>query len=169
MIPRNREIEALKGLLKHHRVVGILGARQVGKTTLTRSLISALGKPSTYFDLEHTEDLAQLAEPMLALKDLKGLVVIDEVQRMPDLFPVLRVLADRPRAARRFLILGSASPGLLREGSETLAGRIYYHQLNSFALDEAGIQNYKQLWLRGGLPGSYLAGTHAASVADSIG
>ncbi|RJR52029.1 MAG: hypothetical protein C4576_02980 [Desulfobacteraceae bacterium] len=86
---------------------------------------------------------------MLALKDLRGLVVIDEVQRMPGLFPVLRVLVDRTQSGTRFLILGSASPSLLRQGSETFAGRIYYHQLDGFGLDEVGPRQFKQLWLRG--------------------
>jgi predicted AAA+ superfamily ATPase len=163
MIKRGRELETLRKLLKRHPVVGIVGARQVGKTTLARSLISAIGKPTSYFDLENPEDLARLADPMLALKDLKGLVVIDEIQRLPELFPVLRVLVDRPRSPSRFLILGSASPGLLRQGSETLAGRILYHQLNGFSLDEIGTDNHNQLWLRGGFPRSYLARTHAES------
>lgn len=163
MIRRHREIETLGKLLKRHPVVGIVGARQVGKTTLARSLIGTIGKPTTYFDLENPEDIARLADPMLALKDLRGLVVIDEIQRLPDLFPVLRVLVDRPRLPSRFLILGSASPGLLRQGSETLAGRIFYHQLSGFMMDEIGPANHKQLWLRGGFPRSYLARTHAES------
>ena len=163
MIKRRREIKTLKKLLKRHPVVGIVGARQVGKTTLARSLIGTSEKATSYFDLENPEDLARLADPMLALKKLKGLVVIDEVQRLPDLFPVLRVLVDRPRMPSRFLILGSASPGLLRQGSETLAGRIFYHQLNGFSIEEVGRDNDKHLWLRGGFPRSYLARSHAES------
>ncbi|UCE07741.1 MAG: ATP-binding protein [bacterium] len=163
MIQRYREIETLKRLLKHHPVVGIIGARQVGKTTLARSLIATINKSISYFDLENPEDLARLTDPMLTLKDLKGLVVIDEVQRVPEIFSVLRVLVDRPKKYTRFLILGSASPGLLRQGSETLAGRIYYHQLNGFMLDETGEETYKQLWLRGGFPRSYLARTQSES------
>jgi predicted AAA+ superfamily ATPase len=119
----------------------------------------------SYFDLENPEDLARLAEPMLALKGLGGLVVIDEIQRFPDLFPVLRVLADRSRPVTRFLVLGSASPELLQQTSETLAGRIAYHGLGGFALDEVGVQKYQRLWLRGGFPRSYLAPTLAASDA----
>jgi predicted AAA+ superfamily ATPase len=163
MIQRYREIEILGKLLKRYRVVGIVGARQVGKTTLARSFIDRIDKATSYFDLENPEDLARLADPMLALKDLKGLVVIDEVQRLPELFPVLRVLADRPRVRCRFLILGSASPGLLRKSSETLAGRICYHQLSGFTMDEIGPDNHTLLWLRGGFPRSYLARTHTES------
>jgi predicted AAA+ superfamily ATPase len=163
MIQRYREIEILGQLLKRYPVVGIVGARQVGKTTLARSFIDRIDKATSYFDLENPEDLARLADPMLALKDLEGLVVIDEVQRLPDLFPVLRVLVDRPRGQCRFLILGSASPGLLRQSSETLAGRIFYHQLNGFTMDEIGPENHTLLWLRGGFPRSYLARTHTES------
>jgi predicted AAA+ superfamily ATPase len=163
MIKRRYEMEILKKLLKRHPVVGVVGARQVGKTTLARAFTIESGKSISYFDLENPEDLARLSDPMLALKDLKGLVVIDEVQRLPGLFQVLRVLVDRPRLPSRFLILGSASPELLRQGSETLAGRIFYHRLNGFSLDEVGIDRHKRLWLRGGFPRSYLARTHAES------
>jgi uncharacterized protein len=163
MIQRSREIERIRQLLKRYRVVGIVGARQVGKTTLARSFIDSTDKATSYFDLENPEDLARLADPMLVLKDLRGLVVIDEVQRLPELFPVLRVLVDRPRGQCRFLILGSASPGLLRQSSETLAGRILYHQLSGFTMDEIGPENHTLLWLRGGFPRSYLARTHTES------
>ena len=157
MIQRSRELATLQGLLRRHPVVGIIGARQVGKTTLARALMRSVSRPTHLFDLENPDDLARLAEPMLALKPLKGLVVIDEIQRHPDLFTVLRVLADRPRHPCRFLILGSAAPELLRQTSETLAGRIAYHQLAGFALDEVGSRNLGTLWRRGGLPPSYLA------------
>ncbi|MBN1343533.1 MAG: ATP-binding protein [Phycisphaerae bacterium] len=163
MIRRDRELDVLTGLLRRHPVVGIIGARQVGKTTLARRLAAATKGPCAYFDLEDPRDLARLDDPMLALQDLRGLVVIDEVQQRPDLFPVLRVLVDRPRPRTRFLVLGSASPGLLHQGSESLAGRIIYHQLGGFALDEVGIENQKQLWLRGGFPRAYLARTHRQS------
>lgn len=163
MIDRHRELQTVSGLLRRHRVVGIVGARQVGKTTLARTLAVDTPEASSLFDLENPEDLARLADPMLALRDLKGLVVIDEIQRLPDLFPVLRVLVDRPRSSARFLVLGSASPELLRQSSETLAGRIVYHELRGFLLDEVGAENHQRLWLRGGLPRSYLARTHAAS------
>jgi predicted AAA+ superfamily ATPase len=160
MIQRERETKNLQGLLKRHRVVGIIGARQVGKTTLARNLAKTINRKVTYFDLENPEDQSRLTDPMLALKELKGLVVIDEIQRHPDLFPVLRVLVDRPRNSTRFLILGSASPDMLRQSSETLAGRIFYHQLRGFSMDEIGVGNYKQLWLRGGFPRSFLAQSH---------
>lgn len=157
MLQRKRELATLRGLLRRHPVVGIVGARQVGKTTLARALMRGESRPTQLFDLENPEDLARLAEPMLALKPLKGLVVIDEVQRHPDIFKVLRVLADRPRHHCRFLVLGSAAPELLKQSSETLAGRIVFHALSGLALDEVGIRNVDRLWRRGGLPDSYLA------------
>jgi predicted AAA+ superfamily ATPase len=113
--------------------------------------------------LENPEDLARLSDPMLALKDLKGVVIIDEIQRFPDLFQILRVLIDRSNVKTRFLILGSASPDLLKQSSESLAGRIVFHELGGFSLEEIGIKNHRQLWLRGGFPRSYLA----RSIQDS--
>lgn len=163
MIKRTRELLKLQKLLKHRPVVGIIGARQVGKTTLARALAAQSKAPVHYFDLENSEDEARLADSMLALKDLKGLVVIDEVQRIKDLFRSLRVLADRPGIPARFLVLGSASPKLLRQSSETLAGRIVYHELRGFSLGETRVKNFARLWLRGGFPKSYLAKTHAES------
>src|SRR5579863_4449757 len=112
MIERRRELEILQNSLRHYPVVAIVGARQVGKTTLARQLATKAKRSTTFFDLDDPEHLARLTDPMLVLKELRGLVVIDEVQRLPQLFPVLRVLADRPRVPARFLILGSASPGL---------------------------------------------------------
>jgi len=163
MIDRPREINTLKRLVAQHPVVGIIGARQVGKTTLARSFIAHWPGPTHYFDLENTEDEARLGDPMLVLKGRKGIIVIDEIQRLPGLFQVLRVLADRVRPAARFLVVGSASPELLRQGSETLAGRIMYHELKSLSLDEVGMIHQARLWLRGGLPRAYLARTDAAS------
>jgi predicted AAA+ superfamily ATPase len=163
MIDRRRELETLERLRSRHPVVGIVGARQVGKTTLARAAAKRSGRPVAYFDLEDPEDAARLTDPILALKNLKGLVVIDEIQRRQDLFPVIRVLVDRPRSGTRFLVLGSASPDLLRQGSETLAGRIVYHELKGFSIDEVGIGNYARLWLRGGFPRAYLARSHSAS------
>ncbi|MBU4202520.1 MAG: AAA family ATPase [Acidobacteria bacterium] len=159
MIKREKELRTIQELLLKHPIVGIVGARQVGKTTLSRMVIGKDRGPHSYFDLENPEDFSRLSDPMLALKNLKGLVVIDEIQRYPDLFPVLRVLADRPRRPARFLILGSASPELLRQSAESLAGRIFYHELNGFSIEELGISNHNQLWLRGGFPRSYLART----------
>jgi hypothetical protein len=159
MIARHRELETLRGLLKRHPVVGVVGARQVGKTTLARAFASQTEDPTYYFDLENPEDMARLADPMMALKEHKGLVVVDEVQRYPELYAVLRVLVDRPKSPARFLVLGSASPALLRQTSETLAGRIIYHELQGLALDEVGVKESSRLWLRGGFPRSYLAGT----------
>lgn len=163
MIGRTHEKNELRRLLKHHRVVGIIGARQVGKTTLARDLVRGWRGPTHVFDLENPEDHARFADPMLALGKLKGLVVLDEVQRLPNLFPVIRVLADRTPSPVRFLILGSASPDLLQQSAETLAGRIIYHELQGFALDELGPESSSRLWLRGGLPRSYLARTNKES------
>lgn len=163
MIERSQELVTLRRWLQRHPVVGIVGARQVGKTTLARSFVAGTRGPSAFFDLENPEDLARLSDPMLALKGLKGLVVIDEIQRLPNLFPVLRVLVDRPKSPAKFLVLGSASPDLLRQGAETLAGRIAYHELGGLSLDEVGVGNYGRLWLRGGFPRSYLARSHAES------
>jgi hypothetical protein len=159
MIERLLEVQTIRRLLARNAIVGIVGARQVGKTTLARHVMAGLGKPAAYFDLEDPEDLARLYDPMLVLKQAKGLVVIDEVQRLPGLFQVLRVLADRAKNPARFLILGSASPELLRQGSESLAGRVAFHELKGFALDEVGIHNWQRLWLRGGFPRAYLART----------
>jgi hypothetical protein len=119
--------------------------------------------PRSYFDLENPEDLARLEDPMLSLKELRGLIVLDEVQRIPGLFKILRVLADRPPIPARFLILGSASPGLLRQSSETLAGRIAYHELEGLGVEEVGSKNYLRLWFRGGFPRSYLARSNLES------
>jgi predicted AAA+ superfamily ATPase len=157
MIDRKKELQTLYRLINTFPAVGIVGARQVGKTTLARMLVRQFKKNVTLFDLENPEDLTRLSDPMLALKDLKGLVVIDEVQRYPDLFQILRVLIDRPKVNTRFLILGSASPEMLRQSSESLAGRIIFHELKGFSLAEVGINDFKRLWLRGGFPRSYLA------------
>lgn len=164
LIKRLQELKALHRLIVKYPVVGIIGARQVGKTTLARMFAADYKKRVWYFDLEDPEDLARLSDPVLALKELDGLVIIDEVQRQPGLFQVLRVLADRPRTRTRFLVLGSASPDLLRQSSETLAGRIMYYELGGFALDEVGMGSYKRLWLRGGFPRSFLAPSHTASL-----
>ena len=157
MIPRVRHLSRLESLLDRFPVVAILGARQVGKTTLAQQAASRWSGPTHRFDLEDPDDLARLDEPRLALQSLEGLIVLDEVQRRPDLFPFLRVLVDRPQSAARFLVLGSASRDLLRQTSESLAGRIYYHELGGLALDEVGFESSDDLWLRGGFPRSFLA------------
>jgi len=162
--PRTKAVEALCGLLHRHPVVAIVGARQVGKSTLAGLVARVYPGTATIFDLENDEDLARLSDPLLALKNLKGLVVIDEVQRRPDLFPSLRVLADRAGAATRFLVLGSAAPALLRQSSETLAGRIAYYQLSGFLLEEVGLSCLERLWHRGGFPRSFLARTDSESM-----
>ena len=164
MLNRPEEIQTLKSLLRRYPVVGLIGARQVGKTTLARMLGRESTRSSTYFDLENPEDQARLADPMLALRNLRGLIIIDEIQHKPEIFPVLRVLADRPRSGVKFLILGSASPDLIHRSAESLAGRIAYHELQGFSLREVGIRNYEKLWVRGGFPPSYLASTNAASM-----
>lgn len=143
--------------LRRAPVVALLGPRQVGKTSLARDVAARWSGPVTTFDLEQPSALARLAEPELALEPLRGLVVVDEVQRRPELFPILRVLADRPRKPARFLVLGSASPEWLRQGSETLAGRVRFLDVEGFSLAEVGSQRADRLWLRGGFPRSFVA------------
>lgn len=165
MIARPRALAAVRTLLRRAPVVALLGPRQVGKTTLARAIAREWDGPVTHLDLEDPADLDRLGDPMLALRGLRGLVVIDEVQRRPELFPVLRVLADAPPRSRRFLLLGSATPALLRQSSESLAGRIAFHELDGLALDEVGVARVDRLWLRGGFPRSFLARSDAASLA----
>jgi uncharacterized protein len=138
MIDRPHELKTLDRLLRRFPVVSIVGTRQVVKATLSRAFAAQTGKKVVYYDLENPEDLARLADPMLVLKQHKGVVIIDEVQRMADLFPVLRVLADRPGRPVQFLILESASPAMLRQSSETLAGRVANRKFNGFSLAEEG-------------------------------
>lgn len=163
MIVRESLRRRVERALARSPVVALVGARQVGKTTLARSFV-APDSPN-YFDLEDPVSLARLAEPMTALSPLSGLVVIDEIQRSGDLFPVLRVLADRPGAPARFLVLGSASPALLSQSSESLAGRIEVIETGGFSLAETGLEAAETLWLRGGFPRAYLARTQADSRA----
>lgn len=166
MIPRTRHETTLRQLLDEFPVVAIVGARQVGKTTLARRLTESAKGPVTFFDLEDPTHERQLADPKLALQALRGLIVIDEVQRFEGLFPVLRVLVDRPGNPARFLILGSASPALLRQSSESLAGRIAYHELPPFRVEEVGAkeETIRRLWRRGGFPRSFLAGDDGRSL-----
>ena len=152
MIRRLRHVREVAGLLQRQPVVAILGPRQVGKTTLARQVFTAHKGPKAWFDLEDPRTAARFPEPMLALEPLRGLVVLDEIQHAPDVFRSLRVLADRHRTPCRFLVLGSASPALLRQSAESLAGRIAYHDLTGFSLDETGCDRQGQLWLRGGFP-----------------
>ncbi|MCP5111868.1 MAG: ATP-binding protein [bacterium] len=144
-------------------VVAILGPRQCGKTTLAR-IFGRRRRRIVRFDLEDTTHLARLKDPKLALEDLTGLVVIDEVQRMPELFPALRVLVDRPRNRARFLILGSASGDLLRQTSESLAGRITHIELTPFQLQEVGAELMIRLWVRGGFPKAFLAQSNSDAI-----
>ncbi len=155
MVKRHQALNAVRAALRRSRIVVLLGPRQCGKTTLARELVDA--GSANYFDLEDPASLARLAEPMTALAGLTGLIVIDEIQRRPDLFPVLRVLADRRPVRARLLILGSASPELLRQSSESLAGRLETIELSGFSLAEVGRKALDRLWLRGGFPRSYLA------------
>jgi len=165
MVRRIAHIFPVRKLLTWNPVVAILGARQVGKTTLARQVASSLGGRITRFDLEDPADLRRLADPMLALRSLRGLVILDEVQRLPDIFTVLRVLADRRPLPCRFLVLGSASPALLRQASESLAGRIAYHHLPGLCTAEVGLKHTNALWVRGGFPRSFLARGDARSFA----
>ena len=162
-VPRKAHLRNLARLLRENPVVALLGARQVGKTTLARDLMRQRRGPATWFDLEQPRDLRQLDEPTLTLEPLRGLVVLDEIQNRPELFPLLRVLADRSPRPARFLVLGSASPELLRQGSETLAGRIAFYELPGFDLAEVEASNWQRLWLRGGFPRSYLPRAHRQS------
>lgn len=160
MLERASEKQALLSLLKEFPVTAILGARQVGKSTLARSMDYA-----HFFDLENPRDLARLDQPQLTLERLSDLVVIDEIQRKTDLFPLLRYLVDyRPEI--RFLILGSASRELIRQSSESLAGRIAYMELAGFRLEDVGegAAILRRLWLRGGFPRSFLASSDESSL-----
>lgn len=157
MIERTVYLEHLRCLLGQFPVVGLLGARQVGKTTLARQLAAGWPEPVLFLDLEDPRHLARLADPMGALEGWRGLVVLDEIHRLPEVFGVLRVLADRPGTPARFLVLGSASPRLLRQSSESLAGRIHYLEMEGLGGAEVGVGELDRLWLRGGFPSSYLA------------
>ncbi len=162
-VARPSVLSAIEVALARRPVVVLTGPRQCGKTTLARELLSEASL--NYFDLEDPASLARLDEPMTALRPLEGLVVIDEVQRRPELFPVLRVLADRRAKPARFLILGSASGDLLRQSSESLAGRMERIGIGGFSLREVGAQAVQTLWRRGGFPLSYLADSETDSLA----
>ncbi len=164
LLPRLTQLKRIMHALQQYPVVAIIGARQVGKTTLTYAVEQAYDGSIHRFDLEDPEDLARLDEPKLALQDLNGLIIIDEIQRKPELFPLLRVLVDRPGRSTQFLILGSASPKLLKQSSESLAGRISYQTLTGFSLDEIQKTDSQKLWLRGGFPKSFLASSDKSSL-----
>lgn len=163
MIERADHQRAVRRLIANNPVVALLGARQVGKTTLAQVLAAQRSGAVHVFDLESNADLARLADPELALSNLRGLVVLDEVQRRPNLFPTLRVLADRRPLPARFLVLGSASPQLLRQSSETLAGRIAHYELPPLSVAEVRPKEAQRLWLRGGMPRAYTLRSHADS------
>ncbi len=165
MLERPRARRALEAALSRFPVVAILGPRQIGKTTLARQYAQQTVHPVTRFDLENARDLSRLEDPLGALEGLRGVVVLDEIQRRPELFPALRVLVDRPRNPARFLILGSAGPELLRQSSETLAGRIAFRELSGLGVEETGVEAIPVRWLRGGFPRSFLAPTDADSFA----
>jgi uncharacterized protein len=163
MIARTRILASIQTALRRAPVVVLTGPRQCGKTTLAREFVRP--ESPNYFDLEDPASLARLDEPMTALGQLEQLVVIDEIQRRPDLFPMLRVLVDRGQLEKRFLVLGSASGELERQSSESLAGRVERVSIGGFALDEVGADSQDRLWERGGFPRSYLADTDVDSFA----
>ena len=163
MVDRPAFLARIGTLFRSHPMVGILGPRQCGKTTLARDYVAAQSERRVhYFDLEDPDHLNRLADPKLALEPLEGLIVIDEIQRIPELFPLLRVLIDRRRGSQRYLILGSASRVLIRQSSESLAGRIAWLELSPFTFAETG--DAVRLWLRGGFPPAYLAPSDADSL-----
>lgn len=163
MIERPDYIEQISTALRRSPIIAILGPRQCGKTTLARAFGS--GKRAEYFDLESEPDLQRLQNPELVLGSLEGIVILDEIQRMPVLFSTLRVLVDRPENRVRFLILGSASPHLVKNISETLAGRIEFIELSGFDIRESGPNSWQTLWLRGGFPRSFLSVSDDDSIA----
>ena len=160
MVPRHHLMSAVETALGRSPVAALLGPRQCGKTTLARRFTEARQEQfsqTSFFDLESPVDMGRLSNPQLALGRLEGLIVIDEVQQSPDLFKVLRVLADRDPLPARFLILGSASPDLVHHSAETLAGRVELIEMGGFDMDEVGTGNLERLWIQGSFPRSYLA------------
>ena len=163
MLSRTDYLRLVERATARSPVTALLGPRQCGKTTLARAF--AATRTATVFDLESDVHRRRLANPEMVLGALDGLVVLDEIQRVPELFNVLRVLVDRPGVAARFLVLGSASPDLVRGTSESLAGRVEFVELSGFGLAETPVEEWRRLWLRGGLPRSYLADSDEDSVA----
>jgi predicted AAA+ superfamily ATPase len=162
MLKRNQYLEAVRLALSRNPVAALIGPRQCGKTTLAREFLEG-GQATHYFDAEDPSVAQALEDPMSTLAPLRGLIIIDEAQRQPRIFPVLRVLADRAEASARFLILGSASPDLTRQASESLAGRVEIIEMSGFGLGEIENIDAHRLWMRGGLPRSFLAPDEAAS------
>jgi predicted AAA+ superfamily ATPase len=162
MIQRPSYIDLLSAATRRSPVTTLLGPRQCGKTTLASMFTE--GKKAAYFDLESQPDLRRLQNPELMLGSLNGIIILDEIQIMPELFNVLRVLVDRPKNRSRFLVLGSASPGIIKNVSETLAGRVEFVELSGFDLQETGADSWEKLWVRGGFPRSFLA----RSAGDSL-
>jgi len=163
MIERSQLLVRIRQALRRSRVVALIGPRQCGKTTLARQIEP--NHSGNYFDLEDPASLARLDQPMTALESLRGIVVIDEIQHRPNLFPILRVLADRKPLTARFLILGSASPELLRQSSESLAGRLETIPIEGLSLTEVGVKLLNRHWQRGGFPLSFLARNNEDSFA----
>ncbi|MDO9128444.1 MAG: ATP-binding protein, partial [Anaerolineales bacterium] len=163
MITRKFYLEKLDAATKRSPITALLGPRQCGKTTLARYF--AQGKKATLFDLESVPDQRRLQNPEMVLGALDGLVVLDEIQTIPELFQVLRILVDRPENQARFLILGSATPEMSKNVSETLAGRVEFVELAGFDLTETGSDSWETLWVRGGFPRSFLAETEDDSQA----
>lgn len=163
MIARPLYLKQVSDALRRSPIVALLGPRQCGKTTLAR--LFAAGRVTAYFDLESQPDARRLQNPEFALGRLQGVAILDEIQERPDLFKVLRVLADRPKSRVRFLILGSASPHIVKNVSETLAGRVEFVELAGFDLRETGVESPETLWVRGGFPRSFLADSDGDSMA----
>jgi predicted AAA+ superfamily ATPase len=162
-VRRTAYLKTIHERLRDNPVVSLVGPRQAGKTTLARMVAEQSTAVVHFFDLESPADLARLSNPELILRPLEGLVVLDEVQRRPDLFPLLRVLADRRSTPARFLILGSASPELIKQGSESLAGRVSFVDVTGFSLGELHALDLSRLWWRGGFPRAYLAPDEVAT------
>jgi len=156
VLTRTALVEEVKSSFQKEPIVALLGPRQCGKTTLAR-MIAESTKQATFFDLENPRDIAKLDDAMYALESISGLVILDEIQIKPELFNILRVLVDRPQNQTNFLILGSASPQLIKGVSETLAGRARFIEMVALRLNEVKEENWKSLWLRGGFPRSFLA------------
>jgi predicted AAA+ superfamily ATPase len=163
VVNRPKYLELLTTALQRSPITALLGPRQCGKTTLARTF--AKGRDAAIFDLESQSDLMRLQNPELMLGSMKKLVIIDEIQERPELFQILRVLVDRPENLARFLILGSASPDIVKKAYESLAGRVEFVELAGFGLPELGAEKMDKLWVRGGFPRSFLSGSDEDSMA----